>query len=123
MPRNRRRIFIAALFACALIGGPTPLAGAAQSAYTLRVFINGNGTVKGSGIDCGSAGQVCGVSYALGPTIAVQAVAQQFSVFAGWSGACVGPGNPCTLTAGDPTTLTATFNYIEVVDVNKMGDG
>ena len=30
MLRNRRRLLIAALFACALIAGPTPLAGAAQ---------------------------------------------------------------------------------------------
>src|SRR3954451_11184863 len=123
MPRNRRRILIAALFTCALIAGPTPLAGAAQSAYTLRVFVTGNGTVKGSGIDCGAAGEVCGVSYALGTTISVQATPAQFSVFAGWSGACTGSGNTCTLTAGEPPTLTATFNYIEVVDVNQIGDG
>src|SRR3954470_22938175 len=123
MPTNRRRILIAALFTCALIAGPTPLAGAAQQAYTLRVFVNGNGNVKGSGIDCGAAGNVCGASYALGTTISVQAAPAQFSVFAGWSGACVGAGDTCTITAGDPTTLTATFNYIEVVDVNKTGDG
>src|SRR3954452_20152552 len=123
MPTNRRRLLIAALFTCALIAGPTPLAGAAQQAYTLRVFVNGNGNVKGSGIDCGAAGNVCGASYALGTTISVQAAPAQFSVFAGWSGACVGSGDTCTLTAGDPTTLTATFNYIEVVDVNKIGDG
>src|ERR1043165_8741414 len=123
MLRNRRRLLLAALFACALIGGPAPLAGAAQSAYTLRVFVTGNGTVKGSGIECGASGEVCGVSYALGTTIVVQALPAQFSVFAVWWGPSTGPGDSCPLTAGDPTALNAAFNYIEVVDVNTTGDG
>ncbi len=120
---NRRRHLLAALFACALIAGPAPLAGASSNAYTLRVFVNGNGTVQGSGIDCGSKSSVCGVSYALGTTISIQAQPEQFSVFAGWTGACTGIGDTCTMTAGDPTTVTASFSYIEVVDVNKIGDG
>lgn len=123
MLRNRRRLLLAALCACALIAGPTPLAGAAKQEYTLKVFVTGNGMVRGSGIECGSKASVCAASYALGTTISIQAAAEQFSVFAGWTGACVGIGNTCTLTAGDPTTLTASFNYIEVVDVNKIGDG
>ena len=126
MPISRRRLFLAALFACALIAGPSPLVGAAQArsaAYTLRVFVNGNGNVRGSGIDCGSNGTLCGASYALGATVTIEAFPEQFSVFAGWIGACTGTGPVCTLTAGDPTTVTATFNYIEVVDVNKTGDG
>lgn len=123
MPRKRRQLLLAVLFACAVIAGPTPLAGAAQQAYTLRVFVTGNGTVEGSGITCGAAGTVCGASYALGTTISIQATPAQFSVFAGWTGACTGVGNTCTLTAGEPTTVTATFGYIEVVDVNKTGEG
>jgi uncharacterized repeat protein (TIGR02543 family) len=126
MPISRRRIALAAIFACALVAGPSPLVGAVQArqaAPTLRVFINGNGTVKGSGIECGSKGETCGVSYALGTTVTIEAFPEQFSVFAGWTGACTGPGPVCTITAGDPTTVTATFNYIEVVDVNKTGAG
>ncbi len=123
MSRNRRRLLFATLFACVLVAGPAPLAGAASSAYTLRVFVNGNGTVRGSGVECGAKGSTCGVSYALGTTISVEAVAEQFSVFAGWTGACTGTGRFCTITAGDPTTVTATFSYIEVVDVNRAGEG
>lgn len=126
MPISRRRLLVAALLACALIAGPSPLAGGAQAgraAYTLRVFVNGNGTVKGSGLECGAKGTTCGVSYALGTTVTIQAVPEPSSIFAGWSGACTGSGPVCTLTAGDPTTVTATFGYIEVVDVNKQGDG
>ena len=126
MPSTRRRLLFAALAACALITAPSPLAGSASarsSAYTLRVFVNGNGMVRGSGIDCGSKGTTCGVSYALGTTVTFEAFPEQFSVFAGWTGACTGAGPVCTITAGDPTTVTATFNYIEVVDVNKTGEG
>lgn len=126
MPISRRRLFLAALFACALVAGPSPLAGAAQARaneYTLRVFITGSGSVQGSGIQCGAAGDVCAASYALGTTITIQETPAKFSVFAGWTGACTGVGNTCTITAGDPTTITATFAYIEVVDVNKLGDG
>src|SRR3954466_9681746 len=123
MPKNRRRLLLATLFACALIAGPAPLAGAAQKEYTLRVFVTGNGTVKGSGIECGAGGEGCGVSYTPGTAISIQALPAQFSVFAGWSGACTGPGNTCTWTAGAPVTVTATFAYIEVVDVNTIGDG
>lgn len=123
---SRRRLLLAALFACALFAGPSPLNGDAQArtaAPTLRVFVNGNGTVKGSGVLCGAKGEICGVSYALGTTVTIEAEPAQFSVFAGWSGACTGIQPTCTITAGEPTTVTASFSYIEVVDVNKLGEG
>jgi uncharacterized repeat protein (TIGR02543 family) len=126
MAISRRRLLLAVLFACALVAGPLPLAGAAQARsteYTLRVFVNGNGNVKGSGVDCGSKSTTCGVSYALGTTVTIEAFPEQSSVFAGWTGACTGSGPVCTITAGDPTTVTASFSYIEVADVNKIGDG
>jgi hypothetical protein len=120
MALTRRRLFVAALAVCAMLAGP---AQARQSDYTLRVFVNGNGNVQGSGIQCGASGTTCGVSYALGTTITIEATPATSSVFAGWSGACEGNKPVCILTAGEPTTVTATFSYIEVVDVNKTGDG
>ena len=36
MLRNRRRLLVAALFACALIAGPTPLAGRDRESMVLR---------------------------------------------------------------------------------------
>jgi hypothetical protein len=123
MARTRRRLFVAALAVCALVAGPPGAANARQAEYTLRVFVNGNGSVKGSGIDCGAKGTTCGVSYALGTTITIEAQPSPSSIFAGWDGACTGIGTTCTFTAGSPTTVTASFNYIEVVDVNKIGDG
>jgi List-Bact-rpt repeat protein len=123
MARTRRRLLVAALAACALVAGPTGAAQAHQADYTLRVFVNGNGTVKGSGIECGAKGTTCGVSYALGTTVTIEAEPSPSSIFAGWDGACTGIGTTCTFTAGEPTTVTASFNYIEVVDVNKIGDG
>jgi hypothetical protein len=44
-------------------------------------------------------------------------------VFAGWTGACTGPDYTCTFTADDPTSVTATFGDLELVDVRKTGDG
>jgi Divergent InlB B-repeat domain len=121
MVRTRRRLIVAALAVCAIIAGPPGAANARQAEYTLRVFVNGNGSVKGSGIDCGAKGTTCGVSYALGTTITIQAEPSPSSTFAGWAGACTGVGTTCTFTAGEPTTVTAWFNYIEVVDVNNCG--
>src|SRR4051794_293477 len=120
MARTRRRLFVAALVVCALIAGP---AQARQADYSLRVFVSGNGTVQGSGLQCGATANNCAASYALGTTITIEATPATSSVFAGWSGACTGTKPVCVLTAGDPTTVTATFSYIEVVDVNKIGDG
>jgi hypothetical protein len=55
--------------------------------------------------------------------VTLQAEPAPSSVFAGWTGACTGIAPTCTFTAGDPTTVTASFAYIEVVDVNKTGEG
>lgn len=123
MSTSLRRLSLAALAACALALGPSPLVDDARAAPTLRVWVTGNGTVKGSGVLCGAQGTVCALSYALGTTITITAVAERFSVFLGWTGACTGTDSTCTIEAGEPATVTAMFSYIEVVDVNKEGEG
>jgi hypothetical protein len=125
MPKTLRRFTLAVLAACllAVLPGTTGSAGARSAESTLRVFVTGNGSITGSGVNCGVKGSVCSASYALGTTITLEAVPARFSVFAGWSGACNGISPTCTLDAGAPVTVTATFGYIEVVDVNKVGDG
>jgi hypothetical protein len=114
---------VAALAACALAGGPAGAAHARGADYTLRIFVNGRGTVHGTGINCGNGGTTCGSSYTTGAAVTLEAEPAPSSVFAGWSGACTGIATTCTFTAGDPTTVTASFAYIEVVDVNKSGEG
>lgn len=119
-----RPFAIAGLAACLLLGLPGTVERArGQGAPTLRAFVNGNGTIVGSGVNCGAKGSLCGVSYALGTTITIEAIAERYSVFAGWSGACTGTAPTCMLEAGTPTVVTASFSYIEVIDVNKSGDG
>ena len=120
-----RKLAPAAL-ACLLgLAAAAPASAAEQraSAPTLRAYVTGNGTIVGSGMNCGAQGTVCSLSYALGTTITLEAVPERFSVFAGWSGACSGTAPTCTLDAGNPTTVTASFSYIEVIDVNKEGEG
>jgi hypothetical protein len=125
MLKTLRRLTLAVLAAglLAVLPGTTGDARARGAESTLRVFVTGNGSVTGSGVTCGVKGSICSASYALGTTITLEAVPSRFSVFAGWSGACNGIAPTCTLDAGAPTTVTATFGYIEVVDVNKVGDG
>ncbi len=122
----RRPLLLAVLVGSALLAGPPSVTGPAQglaAAPTLRVFVTGNGTVSGSGLNCGAKGTACSASYAPGTTVTITAAAEPFSVFAGWTGACTGTGSTCTLEAGDPQVVTAIFNYVEVVDVAKQGEG
>ena len=122
--RTLQKLAPAALACLVLVAAaPAGATGERASAPTLRVFVTGNGTVVGSGVNCGARGALCGLTYALGTTITIEAVPERFSVFAGWSGACSGTAPTCTLDAGNPTTVTAVFTYIEVVDVNKEGAG
>ena len=65
--------------------------------YTLSISKSGtgSGTVTGTGIDCGID---CSESFAAGTQVSLTAAADGNSVFTGWSGACSGTTNPCTVT-------------------------
>jgi glucose/arabinose dehydrogenase len=68
---------------------------------------SGTGTVSGpGGLDCGV---VCSVEYEPGETVTLTATAAANSWFAGWSGACGGPGGCVVLMDGD-RPVTATIN-------------
>jgi YD repeat-containing protein len=67
---------------------------------------DGSGTVKGTGIDCGSD---CSESYAKGTAVSLTATAATGSVFGGWSQACSGTGT-CSLTMDGSKKVVATFN-------------
>ena len=66
----------------------------------------GAGTVRSdsSGVDCGAT---CNGQYPQGSPVNLTATPDPGSVFAGWSGDCVGT-SPCSLTKD--ATVTATFN-------------
>lgn len=82
----------------------------------------GNGIVKGNGIDCGSD---CVESYPKGSGVSLTATAAAGSVFGGWNEACSGTGT-CTLTMDASKKVVATFHSAPAnptLTVEKQGPG
>jgi len=71
----------------------------------------GTGVVSGTGISCGAT---CSASYTTATTVALAAVADTGSSFAGWSGACSGTGS-CAITMNTDTAVTAAFSTLPPV--------
>jgi hypothetical protein len=84
----------------------------------------GSGTVTGTGISCGTD---CSESYEAGSSVSLTALADTNSTFTGWTGACSGITNPCTLTLNAnaalalaaTNTIQATFTAIPSYDVSN----
>ena len=80
--------------------------------FTVTVTPAGGGsgmvTSAPSGIDCGSNGSTCTVTFQPGTQVTLTATADSGFQFAGWSGACSGTGD-CPVPSGTNTTVTATF--------------
>ena len=77
----------------------------AKPTLTVEKKGEGSGTVKGSGIDCGSD---CLESYVKGTAVSLTATAAAGSIFGGWSEACSGTGT-CSLTMDASKKVVATF--------------
>ncbi|HZQ94206.1 MAG TPA: alkaline phosphatase family protein [Candidatus Sulfotelmatobacter sp.] len=96
------------------------LAGAAANAasYTLTMTVNGTGsgtvTSNPAGISCKPT---CSAAFAAGTIVKLTAVPATGSYLAGWSGACKGTSNTCTLTLNSNLAVTATFNLNQTVKV------
>ncbi len=73
----------------------------------LHVETNGNGLVRGPGMDCRGS---CGQSYSAGSTLHLVAVPDSGDVFSGWSGACSGTSTTCDLTLTADTGVSASFS-------------
>jgi uncharacterized repeat protein (TIGR02543 family) len=76
--------------------------------YTLSISKSGTGTgtVTGTGIDCGAD---CSEPFIAGTEVSLTAAADADSVFTGWSGACSGTTNPCTVTMDANKAVTPAF--------------
>jgi hypothetical protein len=73
---------------------------------TVSKLGSGQGTVSGSGINCG---ETCLASYSAGAEVTLSATAEPGSTFDGWSGGvCSGTGL-CTVTMNANMTVTANF--------------
>jgi hypothetical protein len=76
----------------------------AVSQFTLTVSTtgSGSGTVTNS---------PTGTAFIAGTLVSLTAAAAANSVFTGWSGACSGTANPCSVTMNANTTVTAAFSF------------
>ena len=88
------------------------LAGAYQASYgslrTLTVTLPTNGTITGSGINCGTGGSDCAEVYADGTVVPLVATPDAGYAFGNWTGACTGTG-ACSVTMTAARTVGATF--------------
>ena len=83
---------------------------------------NGDGTITGTGINCGSD---CTESFVYNTMVTLTATADASSDFTGWSAPCSGTGT-CTVTMDMARTVTATFTlkqFTLTVTQSGTGDG
>jgi hypothetical protein len=88
---------------------------AGQSAYTFSLSIAGNGSVvsQPAGIDCAAN---CTADFAADTVLTLTATPAASQSFAGWTGACTGSANSCTVTMNQARAVGATFQ--ETVGTN-----
>ena len=67
----------------------------------------GSGSVKGTGIDCGTD---CADSYAKDVKVTLTAAPESGSTFIGWGDACTGTNVTCEVTMDNAKSVSATFN-------------
>ena len=75
-------------------------------ALTVAKAGSGDGTVTGTGINCGTD---CTEAYTSGTSVTLTATPASGSFFAGWSGGCSGTGT-CTVTMTANASVTAKFS-------------
>jgi hypothetical protein len=90
------------------IAGHTSVSAEFVALHSVTVGTTGSGSVTSSpsGIDCGLD---CEHEYASGTVLELTAIPAAPSGFAGWGGACLGQGNPCTVTVSANLNVTAEF--------------
>lgn len=89
---------------------------------TVGIDGNGAGTVSSqpAGIQCGSD---CSEVFARGATVILTATTSGKNIFTGWSGACAGQANPCTVDMTTSKIVTAVFEPLNTLTVTKSGGG
>ena len=95
-------------YAIFLVQAGTYLATYGSSLRTLTVTLPANGTITGSGINCGTGGSDCTETYTNGTVVPLTATPDASYTFGGWTGACTGTG-ACSVTMTANRTVGATF--------------
>ena len=88
--------------------------------YGLTVNKSGNGSITGTGVDCGAD---CTESYNTGTSVVLTATADAGYRFYGWSGCSTVSGTSCTVNMTSTKTVTATFKPIYTLTITKTGTG
>ena len=79
---------------------------------TVQLTGSGTGSISATGLAC--SGNTCSGVYPVHSTVTLGAVPATNATFGGWNGGgCVGTGS-CVVTLDQPTTVTATFNWLFV---------
>jgi hypothetical protein len=92
-------------------------ASAERAAATLTIGLEGRGSVTSApaGISCSDANRnQCSGSFADGTAVTLTATPTQDWAFWGWTGACSGPQNRCTLSLRSDATANAVFIGLDV---------
>jgi hypothetical protein len=89
----------------------TPSAGALAmgAPYTLTVTRPTGGSIKASGIDCGTTSTRCSVTRPGALLLALKAPPDTGYAFTGWTGNCLGNEPSYSLNLAGPRTCSATF--------------
>lgn len=96
----------------------------APNAFTLQVNRTGDGSVRINPGDnlCGST--TCSLSYLEGVSATITALPDAGWAFGGWTGACTGTTNPCTVSMTAARTVNATFVPLQyALATNVTGAG
>ncbi|BCS55467.1 hypothetical protein GSVR_37750 [Geobacter sp. SVR] len=105
------------------------LAGNAMgSDYTWTFSVNESFQVSTTSGSSGSGSFTCNSvsclsSYPAGTQVSILATPSAGSVFSGWSGACTGTTNPCTMTVVPSTSISGRFDtYVNVSATSSTGN-
>ena len=101
--------------------GPGPGPGPTTLQLSVSATTGGMVTSTPAGINCG---QTCSASFNDGTSVTLTATANAGDSFTGWSGACSGSSNKCTLVLNQTTSVAATFGSAGVaLSVSASGSG
>ncbi len=89
-------------------------------ALTVEKSGSGSGQILVQGVDCGAD---CSEGYSAGASVTLSAVADNDSVFSGWSGGVCSGVADCVVTMNQARKVTATFNMLYSITASADAHG
>ncbi len=106
----------------AAFADPGSTTATAAGTSPLTVTVSGSGKVKGGGLSCPGPG-TCTANEPETATVTLTADPDDGSTFSGWTGACAGAGDTCTLSMDAARAVTAAFTPVIPLHVDVDGGG